>query len=126
LAIVWKRWQRAIIALVYMDATQMGDRPPPSADQIISVLRAHDAELREAGIRHLSVFGSVARGDARDASDVDLAADLDPAAHVGLFRLMGLQRRLSEILDRTVDLLPEPVENPRLQDRINRDRRRAF
>lgn len=104
----------------------MGDRPPPSAEQVISALRAHDVELRGAGIRHLSVFGSVARGDARDASDVDLAADLDPTAHVGLFRLMGLQRRLSEILDRTVDLLPEPVENPRLQERIDRDRRRAF
>jgi hypothetical protein len=96
------------------------------SDDIIAALRAHDAELRRAGIRHLSLFGSVARGDAGAASDVDLAAELDPDAHIGLFRLMGLQRRLSELLGRPVDLLPEPVENPRLQRNIERDRRRAF
>ena len=37
---------------------------PDAADTVISVLRAHEAELREAGIRHLSLFGSVARGHA--------------------------------------------------------------
>lgn len=100
--------------------------PDSSSDDIIASLRAHDAELRRAGIRHLSVFGSVARGEATTASDVDLAAELDPNAHIGLFRLMGLQRRLSEILGRAVDLLPEPVESPRLQRNIERDRRRAF
>jgi hypothetical protein len=82
--------------------------------------------LRRAGIRHLSLFGSVARGEADDTSDVDLAAELDPAAHVGLFRLVALQRRLSEILGRSVDLLPEPAENPRLRQSIEQDRRRAF
>lgn len=104
----------------------MDDRPFPSADQVVDVLRAHDAELRAAGIRHLSLFGSVARGEAQPSSDVDLVAELDPEAHVGLFRLVGLQRRLSEILDQPVDLLPEPVENPRLQAKIDRDRMRAF
>ncbi len=98
----------------------------PAAETIIAALRAHDSELRRAGIRRLSLFGSVARGDAEASSDVDVAVELDPAAHVGLFRLVGLQRRLSEILGRPVDLLPEPAENRRLQSRIDRDRRRAF
>ena len=102
------------------------DVASPSPDDIIAALRAHDVELRRAGIRHLSLFGSVARDEASAASDIDLAADLDPDAHIGLFRLMGLQRRLSEILGRRVDLLPEPAESPRLQRNIERDRRRAF
>ena len=101
------------------------DRLDPS-ENVIAALRNHDAELRCAGVRHLSLFGSVARGEAGDASDVDLAVELDRSAHVGLFRLMSLQRRLTEILGRKVDLLPEPVENPRLQQNIERDRRRAF
>ncbi len=50
------------------------------AEQVIAILRAHEAELRRAGIRHLSLFGSVARGDAEAGSDVDLAAELDPDA----------------------------------------------
>ena len=97
-----------------------------SPETVIAALLAHDAELRRAGIRHLSLFGSVARGEASDASDVDLAVELDPSAQVGLFRLMGLQRRLSEILGHQVDLVPEPAENPRLRQSIEQDRRRAF
>ncbi len=50
------------------------------AERIIGTLRAHEAELRQAGIRHLSLFGSVARGDAAPASGVDLAAEFEPAA----------------------------------------------
>lgn len=97
-----------------------------TARDIIAVLRAHEAELRQAGIRRLSLFGSVARGEADVDSDIDLAVELDPNAHVGLFRLISLERRLTEILGRDVGLLPEPAENLRLQFNIDRDRQRAF
>ncbi len=96
------------------------------AERIIGILRAHETELRDAGIRHLSLFGSVARGDAEAGSDIDLAAEFEPAAHMDLFRLTGLERRLEEILGSPVDLLPEPVEKSRLRANIDRDRRRAF
>ena len=96
------------------------------AEHVIATLRAHEAELRKAGILHLSLFGSVARGDAEDQSDVDLAAELDPDAGVGLFALGALERRLANLVGRKVDLLPEPVEKPRLRANIERDRRRAF
>jgi predicted nucleotidyltransferase len=96
------------------------------AEHVIATLRAHEAELRKAGIRHLSLFGSVARGDAEDESDVDLAAELDPDAGIGLFALGALERRLANLVGRKVDLLPEPVEKPRLRTNIERDRRRAF
>jgi predicted nucleotidyltransferase len=96
------------------------------ADRVIAALRAHEAELRRAGIRHVSLFGSVARGDAASDSDVDLAAEFDPAARMDLFRLTELEHRLGEILGRRVDLLPEPVEKPRLRANLERDRRRAF
>src|SRR5271165_6744585 len=48
------------------------------ADYVIATVRAHEAELRRAGVRHLSLFGSVARGEAADESDVDLLVELDP------------------------------------------------
>ncbi len=99
---------------------------PDTADRVIAALRAHAAELRSAGIRHLSLFGSVARGDATVDSDVDLAAEFDPAARMDLFRLAALERRIAEILGRRVDLLPEPIEKPRLRANIDRDRRLAF
>ena len=45
--------------------------------QVISKLREHRDELTAAGIVHLRVFGSVARGEANDSSDVDLIAEFD-------------------------------------------------
>jgi predicted nucleotidyltransferase len=96
------------------------------ADEVVATLRAHEAELRAAGIRRLSLFGSVARGDEGAGSDVDLAAELEPGARVDLFRLVALERRLSDMLGRSVDLIPEPVEAPRLLANIGRDRRVAF
>lgn len=96
------------------------------AERVIATLRAHEPELRAAGIRRLSLFGSVARGDAVAESDVDLVAELDPAARIGLFALAALERRLAGLIGHSVDLLPEPVEKPRLRANIERDRRRAF
>jgi uncharacterized protein len=44
-------------------------------DTAISLLKAHEAELRRLGIQRLYLFGSTARGDARADSDVDLFFD---------------------------------------------------
>ncbi len=96
------------------------------AEHVIATLRAHEAELRKTGIRHLSLFGSVARGDAAADSDLDLAAEFDPAAEMDLIRLIALERRLGETLGRPVEILPEPVENPRLRANVERDRVIAF
>ena len=56
-----------------------------TADRVIATLRAHETELRQAGLRSLSLFGSVARGETETASDIDLAAEFDPADPVRLF-----------------------------------------
>jgi predicted nucleotidyltransferase len=98
----------------------------PTAEEVIATLRAHEAELRAAGIRHLAVFGSVARGDAEADSDVDLVAELDRSQPVSLESFFDLEERLTGLLGRKVDLLTAPVEKPRLLRNITRDRRDAF
>jgi uncharacterized protein len=97
-----------------------------TAERVIATLRVHEVELRQAGLRSLSLFGSVARGETETDSDIDLAAEFDPAARMDLLQLTALERRIADLLGSPVDLLPEPVEKHRLQDQINRDRRRAF
>ena len=68
----------------------------------------------------------MARGDAEAGSNVDLVAELDPTARIGMFTLAGLEQRLAQIVSRPVDLPPEPVEKPRLRASIERDRVRVF
>lgn len=97
-----------------------------TAEKVIAILRAHELRLRAAGIRTLSLFGSVARGEARPDSDIDLAAEFDPAAKMDLIRLVGLEQELADLLGCDVQILPEPVEKPRLRASVERDRVRAF
>ena len=99
---------------------------PITAAEIIGILREHETALRAAGIRALSLFGSVARGQARANSDIDLAAEFDPTAKMDLIRLIGLERELRELLGREVQILPEPIRRPRLRAEVERDRVRAF
>ena len=71
---------------------------------VIEKLRAHESELKAAGIVHLRLFGSVARGEADDKSDVDLMADFDKSKRLTILNLVGLQNRLSDLLGTSVDL----------------------
>jgi len=71
---------------------------------VIETLRAHRDELRAVGVVHLSVFGSVARGEASSKSDVDLMAEFDKSKRLTLVKLGSLQHRLSELLGVGVDL----------------------
>jgi predicted nucleotidyltransferase len=73
-------------------------------DQVIETLRAHEAELKAAGIVHLHLHGSVVRGEGRPDSDVDLAAVFDRAKVRGILAEIDLKNRLSAILGAEADL----------------------
>jgi len=93
---------------------------------VLAVLREHAQELERAGVRHAAVFGSVARGDAIATSDIDVLVELDPAAHVSLYDLMGIELRLTDIFKRKVDVVSKGGLRPRLDDSILRDAVSAF
>ena len=85
--------------------------------EALRILQEHGAALRaEHHVRALSVFGSVARDEAREDSDVDVLVEFDRP--VGLFEFIGLQMHLAEILDRKVDLATPDSLDRRLRDRI--------
>jgi uncharacterized protein len=89
-------------------------------------LRAHEAELKAMGVARLSLFGSVARGEAGPRSDVDLAAEIDPDRQMGLFRFEVLRERIEDMLGAPVDLLREPIGRARLRTRVDKDRVHVF
>lgn len=90
-------------------------------DFVVRTLRAHADEFRARGVVHMAVFGSVARGEAREDSDVDLVVDMNPAVTYSLFDLMDFQERAAELLGSEVDLGTRPSLRPRLQDAVRRD-----
>ena len=94
-------------------------------DEALAALRAHEAELRNAGVVALSVLGSVARDDAGAASDVDVLVRLDDAVRRRGFhyfgQLAGLGEHLRDIVGTTVDVVAEPVRKERLRTAIARD-----
>ena len=55
-----------------------------TAELVIATLRTHEAQLQQAGLRSLSLFGSVAPGETETDSDIYLAAEFDAAAPMEL------------------------------------------
>jgi uncharacterized protein len=86
----------------------------PTLAGVIRRLRQHQDELERLGVRQLYVYGSVARGDARPWSDVDLFADLANEERWNIIRWGHVLDRLEEMLGRRVDFaarrsLPDEV-----------------
>ena len=93
-------------------------------ERVIAKLRAHETELKAAGIVRLSVFGSVARGDNKPDSDVDLLAEFDKSRRMSLLTVGRLESRLADLLGSKVDLsspawLKEPVKRRALHEAVN-------
>ena len=70
------------------------------------------------GVTELSVFGSAARGELRDDSDIDLLAEFDEGRSVTLFTLIDLQSELAALLGRAVDLVPKRGLKPLVRERV--------
>jgi uncharacterized protein len=86
---------------------------------IEEVKRRTTPVFQQHGVRYAAVFGSVARGDDRPGSDVDILVRLGrPTGMVGYIRLI---ENLEESLDRRVDVVTEQSLNQHLQPYIARD-----
>jgi hypothetical protein len=69
-------------------------------EQVIATLQAHEPELRQCGVLHASLFGSVARGEAMPESDIDILIALEPDAPIGLFEYVGITQFLADLFPR--------------------------
>lgn len=83
-----------------------------SKDTRAAILRIAD----KYGARRVRVFGSVARGEADDASDIDFLVELEPGR--SLFDLGGLQFELEALFGRRVDVVTERGLKARMRERV--------
>lgn len=92
--------------------------------QIIATLDAHRKDLERFSVKSLSVFGSAARGEMTDDSDIDILVEFN--ALVGFFEFLDLKDYLEQILERRVDLVTRDALKRQLRDAILREAARAF
>jgi predicted nucleotidyltransferase len=95
-------------------------------DAVRLQLAATEPELRRRGVRHLDVFGSVARGEDRPDSDVDLAAEIEEGHSFSLFRMEETRLLLEDALRRPVDLGEIDSFRPQVRVAFERDRVPVF
>ncbi len=94
-------------------------------DEAISRLRRHEADLKRLGVEHLYLFGSTARNEADDDSDVDLFFDHEKGK-LGLFEVMDVKERAASILGQKADVVTRNSLHPGLRKRIEDSAVRVF
>ena len=126
---------RAGVDACYADSEQPLPIDPPlkhhdnrtmEREQVIATLRGHELELRAAGVIRLSLFGSTARGDRRPDSDIDLLAAFDDTRRISILDVAGIERQISQLLGRSVELVEEGTLKPRVRKNVEAEALRAF
>ncbi|QWR77102.1 nucleotidyltransferase family protein [Candidatus Magnetomonas plexicatena] len=85
--------------------------------EAISLLKQHEEELKQLGVEHLYMFGSTARNEANDNSDVDLFFDYEQGKF-GLFELMDVKERAADILGCKTDIMTRDSIHKTLREEI--------
>jgi predicted nucleotidyltransferase len=95
-------------------------------DEILRTLKAREADLRAHGVTHAALFGSVARGQQRPDSDIDILVDLDPGVVVTMFDYAGVKDYVASLFQGPVDVIDREALKPRLRPRAAADAIYAF
>jgi predicted nucleotidyltransferase len=86
-----------------------------TAAKILGVIRSHRDEFRRLGVRRLGLFGSAAREEATEASDLDFLVELDRKTFDAY---MEVKELLARLFGRRVDLVIAEAVKPQLRGRI--------
>ena len=95
-------------------------------DEVIEQLKQHEADIRALGAASLYLYGSHARDEAREDSDVDLFFDRDPDRRISLMELIELKFFAEQILGTEVDIGTRTSLHPVLKPEIERSALRIF
>lgn len=117
----------ALVDDLLADAGGLAERAAATRlNEIRRRLRARRRLLRRRGIRHLHVYGSVARGEAGPDSDVDIAATFAPGRKPSLVGFAGLRAEIADIVEATVDLTDRDTLTPKVATNFAQDAVEVF
>jgi uncharacterized protein len=95
-------------------------------DDAVAILRRYEGALRARGIRHAAVFGSVARGDNRPDSDLDILVEFEPEAEGSIYEYMRVKDYIAGLFEGPVDVIDRDALKPHLRTPSARDAVYAF
>ena len=88
-----------------------------SLDEIKEIIKKHKDELKEKySVKEIGIFGSFARGEAKEDSDVDILVEFEKP--IGLFKFLELEEYLSNLIGREVDLVSKKALKPNIGKHI--------
>jgi len=94
-------------------------------EEVLRILAENRGKLGDFAVSHIAVFGSVARNEATDTSDVDILVEFDSDAVVGLFRFIRLKHFLEDSLACPVDLITPEMLRKEMKNQILKEAIRA-
>jgi predicted nucleotidyltransferase len=75
------------------------------SSKALETLRRSERALRERGVSHAALFGSVARGNHRPDSDLDIMIEIDPDARITVFDYVELKEYIAGLFEESVDVV---------------------
>jgi uncharacterized protein len=88
-------------------------------EQVLAILEKHQDQIKSLYVKSLSVFGSVARNEATDNSDIDFLVEFDGATTFDKY--MNLKFFLEDTLGMKIDLATLRSLKPQIKTSVNRD-----
>ena len=78
--------------------------PAVDLEEVISTLKDHEAALRAREVVHAALFGSVARGDQRADSDIDIMVEIEPSAGIDLSAWLDILHFIEDLFTIPLDV----------------------
>jgi hypothetical protein len=94
--------------------------------EALQTLRRSEKALRARGVQRAALFGSVARGDNRPDSDIDIMIEIDPEAHITVFDYVDLKEYIAGLFDEPVDVVSREGLKPYVRPAATADAIYAF
>lgn len=95
-------------------------------ERALAVLRENREALNARHVLRAAVFGSVARGDQRPDSDVDVLVELDPDATITIYDYVGIKHALQEMLGAPADVVNRETLHWCIRDDVEGEAVHAF
>jgi len=97
-----------------------------NASEALATLRRHESDLRARGVAHAAVFGSVARGDNRPDSDLDILVEFEPGSEDTIYDYVRFKEFVAGLFEIPVDVIDRAALKPHLRAPATRDVMYAF